>query len=82
MSSANSSHKAFMNIGKLFVQREKKSGLTLNLVEYRILREENRIYLCLYKQAVLDLTKMKKLSAGCHWIIHRELICSKTDHDQ
>ena len=36
----------------------------MNLVEYRILGEENRIWLCLYKQAVLNLTKMNKLSEG------------------
>ena len=83
MSSANRSHRAFINKGiSRLCKENREAGLKLNLEIYLFFYGKEIGFNCLYRQAVLDLTKMKKLSAGCHWIIHKELISAKVYHDQ
>ena len=84
VSSANSSHKAFMNKGQVvYVERKKEAGPNTEPCGIPYFTGRKIGFNCIYTNKLFfDLTKMKKLSAGCHWIIHKELISSKVDHDQ
>ena len=76
-------HKAFMKKGKSFIQREKRSGPNTEPCGIPYFTGRKSILIVFIQTKLfVDLTEMKKLSAGCHWIIHTELISSKVDHNQ
>ena len=82
VSSANSSHKAFMNKGESFLEREKRSGPNTEPcgTPYFTGRKSDLIVFRQTNCPRFD-RKMKKLSAVCSWIIHKELISAKVDYD-